>query len=107
MRFAVRELPMARQDKDSIFRWLDARSPTGALAWLDAYDSLVERLKHDAGSFGLAPENHDCDFEVRQALFKTRRGHVCRALFSIEAEDVFILRVRGPGQALVIPQDIK
>jgi len=55
MSFTVRELPKAKQDKRSIFRWLDERSPTGAAAWLDAYDSLIERLKQDARSFGEAP----------------------------------------------------
>jgi hypothetical protein len=45
--------------------------------------------------------------EVRQALFKTRRGRVYRALFFIESTDVFILRVRGAGQAPVLPNEIK
>ena len=107
MTFLVRELPKAKQDKHSIFRWLYERSPTGAFAWLDAYDSLADRLKQDAATFGLAPENVDCEFEVRQALFKTRRGRVYRALFFIEGTEVFILRVRGPGQAPVIPNDTK
>jgi plasmid stabilization system protein ParE len=107
MSFAVRELPKARQDKDSIFRWLFARSPTGALAWLDAYDSLVDRLKDDTATFGLALEAADCEFEIRQALFKTRRGRVYRVLFFIEGGAVFIARVRGPGQAPVMPQEIR
>lgn len=107
MSFTVRELPKAKQDKHSIFRWLDERSPTGAAAWLDAYDALIERLKQDAPSFGEAPENRDCDFDVRQGLFKTRRGRVYRALFFIEGQDVYVLRVRGPGQAPVSPEDIK
>jgi plasmid stabilization system protein ParE len=107
MSLTVRELPKAKQDKRSIFRWLDERSPAGAAAWLDAYDALIERLKQDAPSFGKAPESQDCDFEVSQGLFKTRRGRVYRALFFIEGQDVYILRVRGPGQAPVTPEDIK
>ena len=79
MSFTVRELPKAKHDKQSIFRWLSNRSPAGAAGWLDAYDSLLERLKHDAASFGLAQESPDCDFDVRQALFKTRCGRVYRA----------------------------
>jgi plasmid stabilization system protein ParE len=107
MTFVVRELPKARQDKDSIFRWLDERSPAGALAWLEAYDSLLERLKRDAASFGLAPESQDCEFEVRQGLFKTRLGRVYRVMFFTEGDAVYILRVRGPGQASVNPQDLR
>ena len=107
MSFTVRELPKARHDKHSIFRWLDERSPAGALAWLEAYDSLLERLTQDAASFGLAAESQDCDFEVRQGLFKTRRGRVYRVLFFIDGQEVYILRVRGPGQAPVNPEDIR
>ena len=107
MSFLVRELPKARQDKHSIFSWLYDRSPAGAITWLDAYDSLAERLKLDAATFGLAPESVNCELEVRQALFKTRRGRVYRALFYIEGAELFILRVRGPGQAPVIPQEVQ
>ncbi|MEX2309392.1 MAG: hypothetical protein WD738_17465 [Pirellulales bacterium] len=107
MTFIVRELPKARRDTHSIFRCLDERSPAGAIAWLAAYDSLLERFKHDAASFGLAAESQDCEFEVRQGLFNTRRGRVYRALFFIEGQEVYILRVRGPGQAPITPVDMK
>ena len=107
MSFTVRELPKAKQDKRSIFCWLDQRSPAGAVAWLVAYDSLLEQLKQDAPTFGEAPEKQDCDFDVRQALFKTRRGRVYRVLFFMEGQDVFILRLRGPGQALITPEEMK
>ena len=106
MSFTVRELPKSRQDKDSIFGWLHERSPTGAIAWLDAYDALVERLCQDASVFGEAPESRDCQFHVRQALFKTPRGHVDRVLFFVEREVVFILRIRGPGQAPISREDV-
>jgi len=107
MNFTVHELPRAKQDKHSIFRWLHERSPAGAASWLRSYDLLVERLSRDASSFGEAMEKQDCDFDVRQALFKTPRGRVYRALFFIEGEKVFILRVRGPGQAPINPEDVK
>jgi len=107
MSFTIRELPKAKQDKHSIFRWLHERSPAGATTWLDAYDSLIERLKRDASSFGDAPERQDCDFDVRQALFKTRRGRVYRALFFIDGDEVYVLRVRGSGQAPIRPEELK
>jgi hypothetical protein len=107
MNFIVRELPKATDDVNGIFCWLQKRSPAGALSWLDAYDGMIERLKTSAASVGLAPESAQCDVEVRQALFKTARGRTYRALFMIEDDEVFILRVRGPGQAPVKPKDIK
>jgi plasmid stabilization system protein ParE len=106
MRFIVRELPKAKQDKRDIFRWLHERSPTGAAAWLHAYDSLIERLETDARSFGSALESKDCELPIQQALFKTRRGRVYRAVFLIETDGVYILRVRGPGQAPINPEEI-
>jgi len=63
-------------------------------------------MQKQAHSFGLAYENDACEFDVRQALFKTRRGRVYRVLFFIEGEDVYILRVRGAGQAPVEPDEL-
>jgi plasmid stabilization system protein ParE len=106
MTFQVRELRRAQADIRQIVKWLGERSPRGALAWLDAYDSMVARLERDASTFGPAYENDDCEFDVRQALFKTRRGRIYRALFLIEGDEVFILRIRGPGQAPVHTRDL-
>jgi plasmid stabilization system protein ParE len=104
---AVRELSKARQDKESIFRWLHERSPSGAASWLRAYDALIDRLARDPASFGEAPERKDCEIDVRQALFKTRRGRVYRALFFLDGETVYVLRVRGPGQSPVESPDMQ
>ena len=73
---------------------------------MDAYDEMVARLEKSAESFAAADENEALEFDVRQALFKTRHGRVYRALFFIEGEHVFILRVRGSGQAPVEPNDL-
>jgi len=107
MSFTVHELPKAKADKRSIVEWIHERSPAGAAAWLDAYDSAVEQLKKRANSYGEAHENFDLLLDARQILFKTRRGRVYRALFIVETKDVYVLRVRGPGQALVDDSDLK
>jgi len=101
MKFQVRELAKAKADKRHIFKWLHERSPSGAIAWLDAYDKMIDRLGTNADTFAAAHENADLDMDVKQALFKTRRGRVYRALFIIDRANVFVLRVRGPGQAPV------
>ena len=99
MRFFVRELPRAIEDKRQILRWLLERSRQGAAAWLNAYDDALQRLEQNADSYGQAPENDECPLvDVRQALFKTRRGRVYRIVLFIEGTDAYILRVRGPGQ---------
>jgi hypothetical protein len=106
MSFSVLELPKAKRDKRSIFKWLHAHSPTGAASWLDAYDGTLERLSRDATMFAEASESREFEERIQQALFKTRRGRVYRALFYVEGANAYVLRVRGPGQAAVVPDDI-
>ncbi|MBX9787340.1 MAG: hypothetical protein K2Y37_00360 [Pirellulales bacterium] len=101
MTFTVRELPKAMADKHHIVRWLHDRSPQGAVAWLGAYDQMIERLKAAADTLPIAEEGERLNIEARQILFKTKRGRVYRAVFHLDAGDVFILRVRGPGQATI------
>jgi plasmid stabilization system protein ParE len=98
MKFTVHELPKARADKRNIVEWLCERSPAGAAAWLNAYDRVVERLRIAADTLPLAPENHDVDLEVRQILFKTKRGRIYRAVFHLAGNDAYILRVRDQGK---------
>jgi len=104
--FTVYELPKAKFDKRRIFEWLFERSPSGAAAWLDAYDEMVDRLRTAAESFPEAHENSDLDLDVKQVLFKTRRGRIYRAVFHLDDQNVYILRVRGPGQAPVSEVDL-
>lgn len=106
MKFKVHELPKARADKRQIFEWLFEHSQQGAAAWLDAYDDMLGKLETHATSFGEAYENADCPLEVKQAFFKTRRGRVYRIQFFLDQYDVFVLRIRGPGQAPVNPTEI-
>jgi plasmid stabilization system protein ParE len=106
MKFVVSELRRAKTDKRNIFEWLHERSRSGAIAWLAAYDKMIGHLKTRADTFSEADENDDLELDVKQAFFKTRRGRVYRALFLIEDEEVFILRVRGPGQEHVHSEDV-
>ena len=107
MRFTVRELAKARADKRHIFEWLHARSRTGAIAWLSAYDAMVDRLKSNADGCGNAPEAIDIDMIVRQVLFKTRQGRIYRVVFLLDADTASTLRIRGPGQAPGIAIDME
>lgn len=107
MRFSVRELRRAKADKRHIFQWLHDQSRAGAIAWLAAYDKMIERLAAQAHTFAAAYESDDLDLDVKEVLFKTRRGRVYRVLFIVEGKEVFVLRVRGPGQASVNVDDIE
>lgn len=91
--------------KRQIFEWLFERSQRGARVWLDAYDDMLGKLETRATSFGEAHENADCQLKVKQAFFKTKRGRVYSILFFIDHDDVYVLRIRGPGQAPVNPSE--
>lgn len=108
MTYHVRPLRRARKDADSIVDWIarERKSPEGAAAWLAAYEKAVASLAHWPESYGLAPEDEYDDRELRQFLFKTRRGRTYRAIFTIQGDEIVILRVRGPGQGLLEPDEI-
>lgn len=107
MSFAVRELTRAKEDKQRILEWLLERSRQGAAAWLTAYDDALDRPNRSADAYGCALETDDCpSVDLRQLLFKTRRGRVYRVLFFIEETDVYVLRVRGPGQPPLQPDEL-
>jgi len=106
MKYQVFELRRALTDKVAIFDWLAERSPQGALSWLNAYDNLLLRLEDSASSLARAPEGLRFNRDIREALFKTKYGRVYRVLCSVKASEVFILRIRRPGQDLVDEQDL-
>jgi plasmid stabilization system protein ParE len=99
--------PSAESDVDQIVGYLSERSPQGAVAWCKAWDTLLAELRQRAEGFGLAPESSQYDEEIRQALFKTRRGRTYRALFVIVYDTVHVIHIRGPGQNLVMPDELQ
>jgi plasmid stabilization system protein ParE len=100
MTFKVRSLPRAQSDVENILYWMihERKSPQGASAWLRAYHEAASNLAEHAESYALAPEAQTLGRDVRQLLFKTRHGRTYRAVYIIAADEVLILRVRGPGQ---------
>ena len=94
----------ADADIDSILTWLINRSPSGAQSWHRALSEALDWLSVNAPSCGVAPENGLFAEEIRQHMFKTRRGRPYRLIFTIEGNLVRVLHVRGPGQDLVRPE---
>jgi plasmid stabilization system protein ParE len=98
MRYTVRTLPRAEFDAQQIYEWIRERSPEGARSWWFAFENACETLERDPNSYALAPEAEVTGRELRQMLFKTRRGRYYRALYVVIDDEVRIVRVRGPGQ---------
>jgi plasmid stabilization system protein ParE len=96
----------AEQDADSIFDWIAARSPDGALRWY-MYLSTLRGLAADADGCEQAPEAERLGIDLQQKLFKTRKGRRYRGLFVTDQNTVHIVAVRGPGQDLATADDIE
>jgi plasmid stabilization system protein ParE len=106
MPYTVRSLPRAEFDAQQIYDWIRDRSPDGAVQWWQAFLDACERLRHQPTGFSLAPEADLSGRDIRHTLFKTRRGNVYRALFTVADDEVLILRVRGPGQPPLQPDEL-
>jgi plasmid stabilization system protein ParE len=98
--------PGAESDVERIIDYLAERSSEGAAAWCTSWEKILAELRQRPETFGLAPESYYQADQVRQALFKTRRGRTYRALFVVVYDTVHIIHVRGPGQDLVPPEDL-
>jgi plasmid stabilization system protein ParE len=99
--FRVVLSPEAERNIDGFLRRLIERSPQGANHWYRALLKAIARLTSGAASSPLAPESRHFDVEIRDLVFKTRRGLPYRILFTIDGSNVYILYVRGPGQDLI------
>jgi plasmid stabilization system protein ParE len=104
--FRVITIPKADADISEIFEYLYARSPNGATAWLAAFDQAQQRLAMHADGCALAEEREYFEVDLRQTLFRTRRGNSYRILFTIVGDEVRILRVRSPGQSDLTEHDL-
>ena len=94
-------LEPAAHDVQAQFDYIQVRSPSGAQFWYEAYLDALERLKVDPIGPSRAPENEHVEEDVRQILFKTRRGHPYRILYTTVGDEVRVLRVRGLGQNII------
>ena len=107
MSYTIVVLPQAEEDADRIYRWIAERSLAGAGRWYEQFLAVLHRLASDAQSCPLAPEDEHVIPEIRQILFKTKKGLRYRVLFSIAATTVRVLHVRGPGQELLGPDQLR
>ncbi len=103
---ALRIGQRARTDADAIFNWLARRSIQGAISWYLAFGRALERIQAAPETCASAQESLLLQRELRQELFKTRRGRLYRIVFQIDETQVTILRIRGPGQAPLRRRDV-
>ncbi len=99
--------PRAYRDAQYIFDYIAERSPDGALRWWMAFDTAASQIAHNPDGYSLAPENDLVNYQLRQFLFKKRRGRIYRRVFTVVGDEVQILRVRGPGQGPLQSDEIE
>lgn len=101
MTYQVVLLPRADRDAQQIHDWIAQHSLDGAAHWFARLAESLASLEAAPERFALAPENDFVDQEIRQVIFKTRKGRRYRALFTIVGTTVRVLHVRAPGQQLL------
>ena len=106
MTYRVVVLRHAEEQVAATIEWICQASPAAALRWTEAFESALERLAANPARFGRAPEAEILGRDLRQILFRTRHGHVYRAVFMIDADEVRVLYVRAPGQDSLTPDDL-
>lgn len=107
MSYAIRSSRKSDADADIVFDWIAERSPDGARRWLEAFEAAIDKLKTQADTCNLAPERSDLGIELRQLMFRTRRGRPYRLLFVIRENTVHLAAVRSAGQQDVAWRDIE
>ena len=107
MTLAVYITSRAWRDADEIFDWLRLRSEAGATAWIEAFLAAANGLADAYDAFGFSAEGKELGHEVRERLFKTRAGANYRALYQVRESIVIVLRVRGPGQPPLSPDELE
>ena len=79
MPYRVKVSRRASNDVAAVAAWIAERSPDGARRWLAALDAVLEAITRNPDGYPCAEEDNDiCEMELRQFLFKTRRGRVYR-----------------------------
>ena len=97
----------AKRDVREIQSWIKGRSSQGAANWLASLERAVIQLTEFAVSSPAAPEADEIGVDLKQRMFKTRRGNSFRLLFIVRGDTVHILAVRGAGQNLVSDDNIE
>jgi len=94
MAFRVEQTEQADLDLDGILEWLLAQQAgeTG-LRWFQGLKEACDSLSELPHRCGLAPENAEFPFEVRQLIYG-RKPHFYRVLFTIEGDTVVILHIQ-------------
>jgi plasmid stabilization system protein ParE len=107
MIFKIRWSPKAIQSLvGNVNWWRDHHSEQQAIRFFDGFVEAIGTLRQFPKRCSIAFENNRVPFELREFHYGTGSKSTHRALFSIEADTVFIILVHRHSQADVLVDDI-
>lgn len=86
--------------------WASQRSLDEANRWIDGFEDAIESLGQNPRIHGIAPENSEFPFEVRQLLFGLGSKPTHRALYTIRPDMIYVLLIRHVSQRPVTIDDL-
>lgn len=91
-----------------IARWYrdESGSSDVAQAWFDGMCAALESLRHNPERCGLAHEDVDFPFELRELLYGSGRKKTHRALFRVDGATIVVLAIRHVAQRDVTRDEI-
>ena len=93
MKYCVRLQPAAARDLDEAYLHAAQNAPQTAARWLNRFQNALQTLERNPERSALAPESRWSHRELRQYLYG-KRPHVYRAVYTIEADTVWVIRIR-------------
>src|SRR5918997_5140594 len=98
--YRVEPTDKALVDAGEAYFWINEQSEAAALRWYEGLMRAFRSLEKNPLRCPLAPEGAFFEEEIRQLIYGRYR-----ILFMVEAETVFVLRVRHGAQAYLTPDE--
>lgn len=105
MIYQVRLQPAAVDDLNVAYQYAAQNAPAPAARWLERFQVALQTLEHSPERCPLAPENARSSRILRQYLFG-KRPYVFRAIYTIEGETVWVLRIRRAQRRPLRAEDL-
>ena len=93
MKYQVLLQRLAVRDLDEAYGRAAQHAPTNAARWLERIRAALQTLDTNPQRCPLARENAKVEFELRE-FHVGRRPNVFRAIFTIDGDNVRVLRIR-------------
>ena len=86
--------------------WSEHHSPAQAQRWLDTVYEQVKSLATSPETYALSSEDSEFAFDIRDKFVGLGKRPSYRAIFTIQAEQVFVLSIRRASQDAFMPDEI-